>query len=531
MGWNGVYSAGSLVPRRDVPYGDHASRLARYQLAEQYFYNTIYDQLEYSARQLKEDQRLYKFIRGIYNPVERQNNLIVSYTYRGTLDTTTLKSGSLPLIFDNNALEPALKQVMKWSNLDQQLGTYVRDAALLGDAAWWVVDDPQRRRVRLELLDPAKIKYIERDEVGNVRAVVIEYECEEEPDVARYVPSGSGALGLQKTKTFIKTIKADKDGFETYKNGNAHAFYNDAEGNPMPRWENPFGFVPLKLAYYTEGKDGWGRNSFFGTARRQIDELNDQASIINDVVRRVIEPLLQAKGVRAASEIHVKRDDKDSLGILYLDNPEGSIEAISVPIDIAGASANRDALSAELERNMPELSLQRVRDIGGNLSGVAIENLFGDAAARIKHTRRNLDPGIAAALLMAVTMGGAQGYDGFDGFDERSYDRGDMELRVADRAVIDDTLNKGERLTALQGTASLPPAYQRASLRELDFSQKDIDAMVTEVDTPTTAPENAITPANAPATTTGADVIDEAFWVSLGIPNPRASVTTDVAVD
>jgi hypothetical protein len=479
IGWSGGYSARTLTPLPNTGYGNYAARAARYALARAYLNNEQYGSLYAYSAVLRTDERLYKFIRSIMNPVLRENNLHVAYTYAGSVNTESLNKGALPLEFDNKAMEPALRQGLKWSNLDQQLGKYVGDAALLGDVAWWVVDDPYRRRTRLELLEPDKIKYVERDEVGNVRAAVIEYEYDEQPEVARYQPSRSG-MTLRSTKTYTRTMIVDKDSFRTYRDGEPYAYYTDSDGNPVSEWENIYGFVPLKLGYYAEGADGWGRNSFFGTPRRQIDELNDQASIINDSVRQVVVPLLAASGIASAEQISIIREDKDSMAVLYLHNAEATITPISVPIDIGGAAANRDKLQSELEANMPILALTRVRDFASTLSGKAIEQLFGDATSVVKQTRKNLDPPLAAALQMMVTIGGIQGYDGFDGFNADSYDRGDMELRIAERPVIDDTPSRQEKMLFLPQVSQQPPAIQRLMLEEAGYSDTVIEEVLAE---------------------------------------------------
>lgn len=481
IGWQGGLYGRQIVPHRGAFYGGYEDRVARYTLAESYYSNEQYEQIGSFAPFLKSNQRLYKFIRSIFNPVQRHNNVIVSYAYRGTINLQDLTQGALPLLYENAALELPLTKVIKWSNLDQQLDTYVRDAALLGDAAWWVVSDPLRGRVRLELLDPAKVRYVERDEVGNIRAAVIEYEYEDEPDVARYQPRAlGGGLALQHTRTHTRTLKVDKEKFETFRDGEPFAYYFDESGAPVQAWDNRYGFVPLKLAYYAEGKDGWGRNAFFGAPRRQIDELNDQASIINDSIRNVVIPLLQARGITAASEVKSVTEDRDSLRIVYLSNEKASLEAVNIPLDIGSAAANRETIKAELEANMPELALLRVRELGSTLSGKAIENLFSDATNAIKNVRKNLDPGIAQALQMAVTMGAVDGCAGFEGFSAASYDSGAMELQVADRSVIDDTLSKDEKLQLLAQIDGKPPALQRLMLREMGYGEKDIDAVVAE---------------------------------------------------
>ncbi len=470
-----------LVPFRDESYGDIAMRRARYKVAWGYYTNSIFDRADIDGMIIRDDEKLYKFTRGVQGEIKQAVDLFVSYTYKGTVDQQTLKGGSLPLRFDNKQLEAPLQQVIKWSNLDQQLATYVRDAALLGDVGWWVVDDPFRKRVRMELIDAGRVKYVERDEVGNAKAAVLEWECEEEPDVARYQPAlFSNSFTLKSTKTFIKTVIVTQDTYRTYKDGKPFAFYNDVNGKPVSAWDNPYGFVPLKLSYFAEGKDGWGQNCFFGVVRRQLDELASQKSLINDSVKNTVVPLLQATGMSAGSTVTVSREESDQVAILYLPNDKAKLEAVAMPLDIVGALANYNAGALGLKNSLSILALQSIREIGGNLSGVAIQNMFGDATSSVENLRKNLDPGVASALQMAVSMAGQQGYDGFAGFNAESYDRGDMELMVAERPVIEDRLSRAETVDKIISIAKLPTGSKRKALSILQLSEDDVEEIIVE---------------------------------------------------
>jgi hypothetical protein len=482
-----AYKSAEIVPTEGVNYGDYEARLARYRLARAYYNNTVYDMLgDNTPNEFVKSRRLYRFMRGIYNPVERQNNLIVAYTYRGAVDLQNLRGGALPLQCDDRLLEP-LTQLIKWSNLGQQLSDYVRRNARDGDVFWWLVDDPFRRRVRLELLDAEKVRDVERDEVGNIRAAVIEYRRFEEPDTGRYVP-GKGRVSVQDGKAYTYTMVVTRDEFVTYRDGEEYGYQLDANGEPMSRWPNDYGFVPLKHAYYDEGQDGWGKNSFLGTPRVKIDELNDQASIINDSIRRVIQPILKVKNVnfvgrdgRATTELTTDVDSRTDMIMLRLSKPDADIEALTIPLDIGQAAKNRDDLLAELMRDMPELSLQSIRDNAGNLSGRAIENLYGDATSSIENTRKNVDPPLAAALQMGLTIGGIRRYDGFTGITADSYDRGELELDIRARPVIEDKLDVMQRMTFLGQVKDQPPAIARVMLKDMLLDNDTIEDIVSEL--------------------------------------------------
>lgn len=471
LGWNYI-DMRSTVPRRDQNYGDWAARIGRYQWADLYINNLMYE-----ISSLKSDQRMYKWVRPVENPLRRENELISSYTFRGQIDTNDLTGGAIPLKFDNKAMEEPLKNILKWSNLPLQQNA--GDAAKYGDSGWWGIADPASGKVRLELVDPYRLKIVDRDEVGNVKAVVFEYECYENPDVDRYVPGRTG-MELKKSEKFIKTIIVTKEKYRTYKDGKKFAFYTNERGQLVDEWDNIFGFVPLKLGYFAPGKDGWGQNSFFGIVRRQIDELNNLRSITNDSIVKTVEPLLKAKGIAAGARIDVVREEKDSITIAYLPNEKADLESLTIPLDLAGAGANYQMLLASLERNMPILALQKIRDIGGNLSGVAIENMFGDAISIIGNTRKNLYPALTGALQMVVTMGAVMGIEGFGAFNIDSYDRGEMELSIAETPIIDDKLSRVEKIDKIVSVAPLPVGSKRKALIEIGYTKDDAETIIAD---------------------------------------------------
>lgn len=474
-------------------HADYATRLSDYALFEGYFGNTAYNDLRLLSEAARSNARLYRYTTGIFNPCKRENDLYASNVYQGQLDSEDLASGALPLAYDNAALETPLQQALKWSNLGQQLSRYTSEAALYGDAAWWIVDDPRRRRVRLELLHPSKLREVDRDEVGNVRACVIEYEKAEVPDVEGYQPRRYSAAAAKPGKTYVYTLKATKRDersvhFETFKDGEPFAYYEDADGGLVSEWLAEYPFVPLKLAAFEPAEDGWGRNSFYAS-RTKLDQVNSVASQLNASVRRVIEPILVAKNVstsvnastgKRTIDFGTQRDDATGVNVLFISGTDADMQPLTIPLDLAAALSHIQSMLREVEHDMPLLALQSIRDQGGNLTAPGVRKGYSDAIGRIESARKNLDPPLAAALQMAVTIGAVQGYDGFEGFDADSYDNGDMELRVMERAVMPDELSTNERLLAYGTVKDLPPGLQRQALKDMGVAKLDIDAILAE---------------------------------------------------
>lgn len=488
-GWAG-YGASKPYTGSAQSHSSYTARLSDYALYEAYADNTVYEALRFYADAVVRQKKLYKNTIGVFNPVKRLVDLYAGNVYNGTLNYDDLGEGALPLAYDNDALTEPLQQTLKWSNLGQQLSRYVGDSALYGDAFWWVVDDPAGQRVRLELLNPAKVRDMNTDEVGNIKAAVIEYERSDDADIERYQPSKFGGATVATPKTYVFTMKMTRRDetvfFETFRDGEPWGFYADVNGELLPSWEADYPFIPLKHAGFELTDEIWARNAFYAS-REKIDQVNSVASQLNQSIRRVIEPILLAKNVDAPVDSNgqkrlafsSQRDEGTSVSVLFVTGTEVDIAPLVIPLDIGQATAHIQTLLSEIENDMPILALQRIRDSGA-VSGTAVRNMYGDAEARIQSARQNLDTPLAQALQMAVTIGGIRGYSGFEAFSADSYDNGDMELRVKERPVFPDELTTQERIQGYASVANLPPAYQRIALADMNVPKDEIDVMVQE---------------------------------------------------
>lgn len=476
-----TYNERAFVPIEEYGWDTYEGRLHRYFHFQSYLDNTVYSRLIPYANTHRERSKLYQHTRAIYNPVKRQNNLIVSNVYQGAIDLETMTDGALPIKTDNDAVLDALRQVIKWSRLGQSLSQYVRWASLYGDCAIKVVDDKAAQKVRLELLHPGKIRECEFDEVGNVKSAIIEYERVDDANVETMRPMRFGSAEQGQRTPYTYTEKITRDKFETFKNGEPFAFYTDANGNGLTEWDNEYGFVPLVVAHYDTAGTKWGVNSFYSSLRK-IDEINDAASLINDQVRKSVNLMWYFAGVRQSSELSATTgaEAKDKIPAIYA--PEGSQPYPMIGnLPINDALANLQNMLNELERDMPELALQRIRE-GSALTAPGVRTGYSDAIGNIQNARKNLDPALVSALQMATSIGGYNRYEGFQSFTLDSYQRGDIDFDIRERPVIGDSLSKQERITALQGVADKPPTIQRLILKELDYADSDIDEVVAETE-------------------------------------------------
>jgi hypothetical protein len=449
-----------------VGWGDYKARLQRYALYEAYYSNVVYEAIYKASGTRKVKYDLYKHIRGIYNPVARQIDLLASYVYGGMLDAE-LRTGAIPVVTDNDALRAAIWQVFQWSRWGVNKSQFVKTGAKLGDAPIKIVDDPQRRKVRLELLDPRKIRDVEFDDVGNVKAVVIEYE--------RADPENAPSVGAQPdnrpVRTALYTEVWDKEGASTYRNGELYGW----DGNEAT-WANDYGFVPVIIGYHSPAESGFGKCSFYNVLRK-VDEINDSASVLNDIIRKHNQPIWIFTGVGGSGDIDFSNARKDGMPFVRL-GKDATAQPMVAPLGLGDALNNLTGMLKELENDMPELALASARNRGGDISLPSMQALYSDGIKRIEDARGNYDDALTRAVQMAVTIGGIRRYDGFTAFNDGSYARGDLDIHIGMRPVIADAITKSDKIAALTSASNAPSPYQRLILQELDYPEDDIEDVV-----------------------------------------------------
>jgi hypothetical protein len=459
-GSSGAYNPAALTPDDLAVWDTASARRFRYSHYAHYYHNSVYSSLAAGAASQRTREKLYKHIRAIYNPVARQNDLLVSLVYGGGIDLEHLTGGAIPLIYDNPALTMAIRRIFVWSRLGELKSLYVRLGALYGDVALKVVDDLPRDpndtpKVRLEVLPPTAIRDLTVDGVGNVKAIHIEY-AQTDADGRPYV--------------YSEVIDGAR--VQTFKDGQPFAYQTDLDGRLVSAWEHPYGFVPVVLAGHKATGARWAMNAF-AHALRKIDEINDLASLINDQTRKAVNTMWYFAGVRAPSDLSASTDERDALPAVY-GPADSQPHAMIADAPLADALAALRAMLEEVERDMPELALTRIREGGGGFSAPGVRAAYSDAIGRVQEVRGNYDHALARALQMAVSIGGLRGAAGFESFGADSYARGDIDLSINERAVIGDSLSVSERLSALARLSEQPPAIQRLMLRELAYSEREI---------------------------------------------------------
>ena len=431
--WNGM----ALIPTQQAGWEIWSSRQFRYELYNNYYSNNIYSFTDRFNLIQKEAYGLYKNIRPIENPVTRLVELYVAKVYGGALNMQTLATGAIPFVLDDDRILEALKQLLIWSNFGTHKSLYIRHGSLYGDVGLKIVDDRELQQVRMEVLDPRKIKHATFNSVGDVDEIHIEYYAVEERDSKS--PGGMPARDM-----YLYTEIITPDSFATYKNGSLFAYYNDANGTPVAKWKNEYGRVPVVLAQHRNLGLNFGMNAF-QPALRKIDEINDQVSLLDDNIRKHVNVLWYMAGVNKSTDLKADTTTRDQLPAVY--GPANSKpEAMVAQFDIAAASAQIEHLIEEVERDMPELSLHRLRE-KGIATAPGVRASYSDAIDRIVEARGNYDDALIRAIKMAIGIGGYNGYKDMEGFALDSL--ADADIYIAERPVIEDEIPKEQKIQFL----------------------------------------------------------------------------------
>lgn len=452
MAYGTPQGIGRIIGPDNPNWDNYEQRLKRYALFENYYNNQVY----FNPRQLAliQAQRpaLYKNIRGIYNPFWRLCRTYESNIYPGALDMEYLKDGAIPIQGADDNLREALRWVWLWSQWSRMKGLYVRNGAKLGDSVLKIVDDRERNKVRIEVLDPRKLADVTLDDMLNIKSCVIEYE--------RTDNNG---------KTYTYTELINRDEFVTLRDGKEYPFYADSSGKMVSRWRNEYGFVPVALAQNTLTGLKFGENVAPFSILAKIDEVNDLSSLLHDQIRKTVNVIWYFAGVTAKD---IKADQGDRERQPTMSGPLGSsVTPMVANLNISEvANAIKDLL-AEIERDVPELSLYRIREQSQS-TAPGVKAVFSDAEERIQLTQSNYDAALISAQMMAVAIGGYRGMSGFAGFGLDSYLAGDLTHYIPNRSIFTDEMSKREKVAILQSIG----ASKQLILKEMGYDEETIES-------------------------------------------------------
>lgn len=423
------FSSGLEAPE---DFSDHDAREMRYALYWAFYENTAYRNVHSWAIGYRQQQALYKYIRGIYNPSYRLGEFWKAHVWGGLLDREAgdgkEKPSSIPIVTENEKLRPAIAQVWKWSNWQVRKQIACLWGAVLGDVGLVVVDDTQRGKVRIDLLHPGSLKDVTIDEWGNVKAYEIEEKREHPYQKGVWVKYGETA-----------TREGDAVVYRTTLNGAPFAWGDDEEAE----WSVPYGFIPLVMLQHNNVGLPWGWSEVH-SGRSKFQEVDDLASKLSDHIRRSVDSGWLFSGMtpprnapRVTGETPTSENPtpgREETPVLYA--PQGAeAKPLISPLDIASTGNYIQFLLAELERDYPELQMD-IWSANGDTSGRALRIARQRVETKVAERRPNYDDALVRAQMMAVSIGGYRGYEGFSGFSLDSYQKGDLDHNIDERPVF-----------------------------------------------------------------------------------------------
>lgn len=443
------YNQEDFVAEEDFFWDDYEARMARYWHNRRYADNTIYTAINLALTQFKWKEKLYQHIQGLRNPVARLVRVEKSKIWGGLIDYETFNDGAIGIKDADENLLGAIRNIWQWSNMNVLKGLIVSEGATMGDVFLKQVDDVPRKKVRIEVLDPRKVKKVIFDSIGNIKAIEICYIRMNEDTGKEY--------------EFTELI--DKDHFELF------------EGETrIDEYKNPYGFVPVRGIKHADVGRNFGATSFHET-RSKIDGLNDLVTLLHTNIRQQAVPKFALEGAASLPKqdsnpttISVTADERDKAPILPIGNSK--LVPIVYNADIANGLVLALQQQAEIEADLPQLALTRMRSEMGNASGVAIENLYSDSVDILEDTQVNYLSGLHDATQMAISMAAYRGYEGFQAYSLESYEAGTIDFELKPKPIFRSQISKEKRIEL-----TLQAADSSASslvLPLLDYDDEDI---------------------------------------------------------
>lgn len=415
----------------NTDWDDFNNRRVRYAYLWAGYENTLYDNVHTWAKTYRYNYQLYLSTRCLINPSFVIAEHFKDKIWGGILDEEAGKGGAIPLSVPSESLRPNIAEIFKWSNWQVRKDIVTLKGTVLGDIAIRVVDNVQKGRVYLEIVEPSTIKDIEIDDFGHVKSYSIQYD-REHPDNE----------DMDVTYTEEVTREGDSVVTSTYLNGDLYAYPDniDRSGTARASWSEPYGFIPLVFIKHVDTGDVYGWSELH-VARSRINELDDLTSMLSDQIRKTVNVKWFGSGIDNKNPIISKtavttdRPEpwREESNLITTSNENAKMTAMVAELDLEGTMKHIDRILDSLERDYPSLLLHRLRTEGSAISGRALRIAREPVEAKIKQRRALYDAALVDALQMGLSIGGMRGY--FKGISLESYAKGDLDIKVIDRPV------------------------------------------------------------------------------------------------
>lgn len=440
-----------VVGHQHRSWGDFFARFARYSTFWAHYENNVYRKVHLWSDILKDTYNLYRYTRSIFSPAYRSIEFWASHILGGSLDPDAGDGVSvpsaLPIRTDNPAIRPVIAQVWRDSNWQARKEVLSRFGAAMGDAAIMVVDDEEKAKVQLRVVDPRTLRDVTRDSFGNVKAYIIEEQ--------RLDPESPTVIGMPSYVTYTEVCEkvGDSVRFATYRNGFPYDWRAYDRDTPAAKrvgaeWTEDYDFVPLVFLQHRDMGLGWGWSELQPSLSK-LHELDDVASKLDDWIRITVDaPWLitgcvapgtsSATGAPQQNELSVgdPSDDakgRDRIPTFYANDPHSRAHPLVAPLDVAAVSAHLAKILEGFQSDHPELIAD---DVGPQASGEARKVAREKVEAMVIQRRAGYDDAIVRAHSMAISIGAVKGYPGFEGFTADSFKAGALQHSIGPREVF-----------------------------------------------------------------------------------------------
>lgn len=313
--------------------------------------------------------RLYKNIRALYLPLSRAVDVDCGVV-----------PGGWTLVDDAQWAEEPRRQVFNWSRWSTEGVLMLHYGASTGVSVLKIVDDRLNNRIYLQPVDPSQTML-----VGGM--------YDQTPSIALTVLRQTDGDGEYE---YAEVITSDR--IRTYRDGEPYGY----EGR-QPEYQNALGFVPMVECGHVRVSNTGAMPgvSTFQNAIPLLDECNQLASHLVDVVRRNAEPQWIVTGAAPAELTH------DGQQAWFLPK-DAEAKTLTPTVDIQGVLAFVQEVRDQVTNGLPELAFDDLRK-RDNIASSTLSLQLSELTIKIARIRVNYDAMLVEALRMAgraaATMG------------------------------------------------------------------------------------------------------------------------------
>lgn len=313
--------------------------------------------------------RFYRGIKPLYLPLARAVDVdtgIVPGAWAWPSEEDLPDGVSLAQLMAWKAGRKLLFDMSHW----QRRGVlYVHNGAVFGVSGLRVANVRTRQEIQLCPCSPQNFMLVEADEYDStpVMAIWIEHRT-----VAGAIVEYAEVIEPGRVRTFLDGMPKGVAG-------------------RLPEYPNELGFVPFVEVAHMETGAVLGESTFQKTIPL-LDEVNELASYLADVIRKHTDPQWIATGVEPV-ELH--RGDNT----WFL--PAGaSADTVTPDLDIDGVLAFLQEIRRNVEGSLPELAFDELK-AKDQIATATLELQLMELVLKIKRVRPNYDQGLIDAMRMA----------------------------------------------------------------------------------------------------------------------------------